>query len=145
MDSHDLIIVQLWINRKESGSLWDGFSPFQGFKLCRKLLFLRLLDPILSSKMDMTASQQFIIMTLDPTFGLVLPKHGHTFQDGNAAKKFIMIALTIFQIDNFTICPPPNSFDKEGPVIEVLFFNLLQFVDFGKIDFRRCPFTVGYR
>ena len=71
--------------------------------------------------MDMTASQQFIIVTSDPNLGLVLPKHSYTFQNGNAAKKFIMIAVTILQIDNFTICPPPNSFDKEGPVIDMLF------------------------
>ena len=61
----------------------------------------------------MTASQQFIIMTSDLTFGLVPPKHSHTFQNGDTAKKFIMITVTVFQIDNFTICPLPNSLDKK--------------------------------
>ena len=93
----------------------------------------------------MTASEQLVIMTSDKTLGFVPPKHSHTFQNGNAAKKFIMVAVTILQVDNSTICPLPNSFDKEGPVIVVLSFNLLQFIKFRKVDFGRRPFSVGDR
>ena len=93
----------------------------------------------------MTASKQFVIVTPDPTFGLVPPKHRHAFQDGNAAKEFIMIAVAIFQINNFTICPLPNSFDKGRIVVNIRLFHLLQFVYFREVNFRRRPFTIGER
>ena len=70
----------------------------------------------------MTASEQLVIMTSDKTLCFVPTKHSYTFQNGNAAKKFIMVAITILQVDNSMIRPPPNSFDKEGIVIDVLFF-----------------------
>ena len=34
-----------------------------------------------------------------------------------------MISIGVFQIDNFTIGSPPNSFDEERPVIDVLFLT----------------------
>ena len=84
-------------------------------------------------------------MTSDKSLGFVPPEHSHTFQNGNAAKKVIMVAITILKIDNTIIRPPPNSFDKERPVTDVLFFNLLQFINLRKVDFGRHPFTVWDR